>query len=111
MKKFAALAGSLGMDSLYEIHTESDLRKVLPLRPRLLGINNRDLRTFHVNLETTGRLARKAPRAALLVSESGIQGPEDLVYLKKLGVKAVLVGESLMKEKKAGRALQRLLGR
>ncbi len=110
MKRLAAVARKLGLDSLYEVHTERDLRKVFPLRPTLLGINNRDLHTFHVDLHTTGRLARKIPQGALLVSESGVQSQKDILYLKRLGVKAVLVGESLMKEKNPGAALRKLLG-
>ena len=99
----------LGLDVLYEVHTSKDLKKTLPLRPKLLGVNNRDLRTFEVDLKTTEKLSKKVPRGVLLVSESGIRNAADILRLKKNGVKAVLVGESLMREKNPGSALKILL--
>jgi indole-3-glycerol phosphate synthase len=111
LASLSSLARRLDLDVLFEVHTPSDIQKILPLKPRLVGINNRDLKTFRVNLETTKRLSRKIPRKCLLVSESGIKTSEDMALLKKWGVRAVLVGESLMKEKNAGCALERLLGK
>ncbi len=110
LKSLGALAMRLGLDTLYEAHTAGDVEKILKARPKIIGINNRDLRTFHVDIQVTGKLARRLPKGVLVVSESGIQSQEDLAYLKKLGVKAVLVGESLMKEKNVGKALKKLLG-
>ena len=107
----SATAQTLGLDVLFEVHTEEDVRKVLPLGPALAGINNRDLRTFEVDLKVTERLIGRFGSTTLLVSESGIQNSQDLIYLKDLGVKAVLVGESLIKEKNPGLALRKLLGR
>ena len=111
LKKLYVLAGKLGLEVVFEVHDAADLKKVLPLRPRLVGINNRDLGDFHVDLDVTRRLAAKVPAGCLLVSESGIAKPEDLADLKKYGVRAVLVGETLMKDKRPAEALKRLLGK
>ncbi len=110
LRHFYFLAKKLGLETLFEIHNASDLRKALPLRPRLIGINNRDLASFRVNLEVTRRLAPHVPKRCVLVSESGISDVRDIAKLKKSGVRAVLVGEALMKYKRPGQALKRLLG-
>lgn len=107
---FQSLASSLGMDALVEVHSQKDLEKALTAKPRLLGINNRDLHTFWTDLKVTERLSREVPKGVFLVSESGIQKHEDLLYLKGLGVRAALVGESLMREPSPGAALSALLG-
>ena len=109
LERLRDISETFGLDVLFEVHTKSERDKVLSLKPQLLGINNRDLRTFEVDIHTTERLAKGLPKGVLLVSESGIQNQEDLVYLKSLGAKAVLVGESLMKETDIRLALQRLL--
>ena len=111
LRRLSRLARSLGMDCLYEVHTRRDIDKILPLKPALVGINNRDLTTFRIDMRTTERLIKLLPRAACVVSESGIQNPRDLIYLGGLGVDAVLVGESLMRKKDPGAALARLFGR
>ena len=105
LRFLSALAESLGLDVLFEVHTLRDIDKVLPLKPKMVGINNRDLRTFQADLNVTKKLIGKLPKSVLVVSESGIQTAEDLIYLKRLGVRAVLVGESLMREKDPGLAL------
>lgn len=105
LKTLSVLAEALGLDVLFEVHTSRDIDKVLPLKPKMVGINNRDLRTFQVDLNVTKRLIRELPKTTLVVSESGIQTAEDLIYLKRLGVRAALVGESLMREKDPGLAL------
>ena len=110
LKRFYAIAKKLGLEVLFEVHSEGDLKKVLPLKPRLVGINNRDLATFRVDLNETKRLSRRVPKRCLLVSESGISSSEDMAVLKKYGVQAVLVGELLMKDKSPSGALKRLLG-
>ncbi|MCL5038306.1 MAG: indole-3-glycerol phosphate synthase TrpC [Firmicutes bacterium] len=89
-------AESLGMEALVEVHSEEDLDKAVWSGARCVGINNRDLETFQVDLGVTRRLAPLVPADCLLVSESGIQGPEDLPGLLEVGVKAVLVGEYLV---------------
>jgi indole-3-glycerol phosphate synthase len=109
MKAFYALAESIGIECLFEVHSAEEMEKIRPLGPRLVGVNNRDLSTFHVDIKTTERLAPLTPPGSLLVSESGIQTAEDLLYLTGLGVKAALVGESLITSPDPGRALEKLL--
>jgi phosphoribosylanthranilate isomerase len=91
-----ALAGELGMTALVEVHDEAELARALALRPRLVGINNRDLRTFEVDIETTLRLRPLVPGTVALVSESGIHTHDDAARLAGAGVDAMLVGESLV---------------
>ena len=88
---------SLGMTPLIEVHNEDELERALNLRPRVIGVNNRDLKTFEVDLETTARLAPHVPPATVLVAESGIGNAQDVKLMGKLGAHAVLVGETLMK--------------
>lgn len=108
--QFSALASRLGLDALVEVHTEGEARKALSVKAPLVGINNRDLRDFRVDLATTKRLAGLFSKKVCLVSESGIQSRKDLVYLRACGAQAVLVGESLMKRPSPGAALKALLG-
>ena len=110
MRLFYKTATRLGMDTLFEVHDRADLKKVLPLKPRLVGVNNRDLSTFRTSLDVSRRLSRWIPKRAVFVSESGISSYEDLRAVRSFGARAALVGESLMREKDPGRALKRLLG-
>ena len=91
-----ALTAELGMSALVEVHTRSELESVIPLAPRLIGINNRDLHDFTVRLETTLALIPLAPPDACLVAESGIHTPQDVARLAGAGVHAILVGEALV---------------
>jgi indole-3-glycerol phosphate synthase len=88
---------ALGMAALVEIHDEGELDRALRLNPSLIGINNRDLRTFTVDLGTTARLAARAPENVTLVAESGIFTGADVREMGHLGVHAVLVGEALLR--------------
>jgi indole-3-glycerol phosphate synthase len=106
-----ALARTLGMACLVEVHEEQELMRVLETDAVLIGINNRDLRTFKVSLDTTVRLRPLIPSDRLVVSESGIQDREDLKSLAAVGIEAVLVGTSLMRAKDPGAKLRELLGR
>lgn len=90
---------SHGMEALVEVHDEEEVERALRAGARVIGVNNRDLRTFTVDLETTARLRPLIPREAVMVSESGIHGPEDVRRLRAMGVDAMLVGESLVTAK------------
>jgi len=110
MARLAGLAHDLGMDVLTEVHNEAELEVALASGARLVGVNNRDLKTFHTTLDVTFRLAPLIPQDRLLVSESGIGSHGDLQRLAAAGAKAVLVGESLMREPDVADALRRLRG-
>lgn len=110
LRRLLELAVGLGMDALVEVHTREELERAAQAGARLIGINNRDLRTFQVSLSTTLELAPHAPHDALLVSESGIRSHEDIVRVETAGVRAVLVGEVLMRAPDPRRALRELLG-
>jgi len=85
-----------GLTPLVEVHNEGEMERALALNPALIGINNRDLKTFDVNVQTTARLAKLATPAVTLVSESGLKTPEDVRKMGELGAHAVLIGEGLV---------------
>ena len=97
LKKFQVVAGILGMQCLVEVHDRQELERVLDTGARIIGINNRNLKTFEVDLKTTEQLMNYIPHDRVAVSESGIRTPEDIAYLKGLGVDAVLIGETFMR--------------
>ena len=94
-----AYARELGMAALVEVHNEAELARALKEAPRIIGVNNRDLRTFEVDLNATARLRPLIPDDVLLVAESGIRGAEDVTTLKAMGVDAILVGETLVRQR------------
>ncbi|HZZ69466.1 MAG TPA: indole-3-glycerol phosphate synthase TrpC [Phenylobacterium sp.] len=98
-----------GMDVLVETHDEAEMDRAAGLKADLIGVNNRDLRTFEVDLAITERLAAAAPPDALLVTESGIFTPADAARLERAGARAMLVGESLMRQSNVELATQALL--
>ena len=89
----------LGLDCLVEVHNEKEILRVSGLNVKLIGINNRDLKTFKTDISTTGRLAGFVPDGVIIVSESGINFPDDVINVYNMGAKAVLVGEAIMREK------------
>ncbi|MBI3001715.1 MAG: indole-3-glycerol phosphate synthase TrpC [Deltaproteobacteria bacterium] len=110
LRELKAEAGSLSLDALVEVHTEEELERALGAGAELIGINNRDLKTFEVKLETAERLAPKVPPGITVVCESGIDRPEQIKRFEKLGVHVFLVGEALMRAKDPGAKLRELLG-
>ncbi len=104
-------ARALGLDVLVEVHDRSELHRALELGAELVGINNRDLRDFTVDVERTFALLEEIPDGVAVVSESGIAGPEQLRRLEQRGVRGVLVGETLMRAPNPEAALRELLSR
>jgi indole-3-glycerol phosphate synthase len=105
------LAGELGLDVLVESHTAAELDRTLRAGATLVGVNNRDLSSFSVSLDTTFGMLKDIPDDRTVVSESGIGARGDVVRLQQAGVDAILVGESLMREQDIGRKVKELLGR
>ena len=99
-----------GMDALVEVHDEAEMARAGGLGATLVGVNNRDLRTFEIDLANTERLAALSPPNALLVTESGIFTPLDAARLERSGAVAMLVGESLMRQDDVAAATRKLLG-
>ena len=110
MKTFEAIAMSLDMAVLVEVHDEAELERALTLKTPLIGVNNRDLNTFEVSLDTTLRLMQKVPADRLLITESGISTREDVQRLRDAKINAFLVGEAFMRADDPGAALARLFG-
>jgi indole-3-glycerol phosphate synthase len=100
----------LGLDALVEVHSEEEMHRAIAVGSKLIGVNNRDLRTFEVSLETSVKLASTAPEGTTLVSESGLNSAADLRHLQKLGFDAFLIGESLMRAADPESALRSLIG-
>lgn len=110
-RELAACAKDRDMDVLVEVHDEAELERALALESRLIGINNRNLKTLDVDLDTTRRLAPRIPEDRMLICESGLFAREDLLAMREVGAKAFLIGESLMRQKNVAAATAALLGR
>ena len=109
MTNLIHLGNELGLDALVEVHTATELTAVLTCPATIIGINNRNLKTFQVDLNTSLELAKISPKAMMLVSESGINNASDIAQLQPAGFKAFLVGEQLMRASNPGQALQALI--
>src|SRR5690606_10838855 len=110
MEQFMRIAHSLQLDVLVEIHNEYELEQVLELDATLIGVNNRNLKTFVTDLATTEQLISRIPSGAIKVSESGITLPQEINYLSSVGADAVLVGEHFMRQPDVRVAVNELLG-
>lgn len=110
MKDFEQIARSLDMAVLVEVHDAAELARALKLKTPLIGVNNRNLKTFEVSLDTTLRLMQDIPADRLLVCESGIHSRDDVLRMGAAGVNAFLVGEAFMRAKEPGEALAALFG-
>lgn len=110
LEKLYAYSTELGMEPLIEIYEPQNLQRVLSLNPQLVGVNNRDLKTFVTDLEHSFSLRKQVPEEIVFVSESGIKTHDDVKRLQQEGVQAMLVGESLMRQPEIGPAVAELLG-
>jgi indole-3-glycerol phosphate synthase len=93
----ATAEDELGLDAVVEVHASEELHRAVMTGAKLIGVNNRDLRTFRTSLETSERLIAEAPRDRIMISESGLQNPKSLRYLRALGFRGFLIGEALMR--------------
>lgn len=111
LKQFEATAANLGLDALVEVHDKEEMERVLNMgTSRLIGVNNRNLRTFEVSLKTTEELSSLVPSGITLISESGISTPGDISYLSGCGAQGVLVGETFMRKPLVEEAVYELMG-
>ncbi len=110
LREFMDIAESLSLASLVEVHTDTELEIALDVGAEIIGINNRDLRTFHTDLATTFSLREFLPTGKVVVSESGIYTRADVESLREVGVNAILVGESLMRSPDIGEQVRKLIG-
>ncbi|MDD5014703.1 MAG: indole-3-glycerol phosphate synthase TrpC [Atribacterota bacterium] len=107
---FQKITRSLNMDCLVEVHNIDELYKVLETKPNIIGINNRNLENFSIDLSRTGELSHLIPKDCLLISESGIKNHQDIEELSFYGIDAVLVGEALMSTNNPSKKLKELMG-
>jgi indole-3-glycerol phosphate synthase len=110
LKKFQVVANILGMQCLVEAHDKNELDRALESGAKIIGINNRNLKTFEVDLKTTEDLMNYIPHDRAVVSESGIKNKEDMKYLRELGVDAVLIGETFMRAESIEGKIEELRG-
>jgi len=109
LKNYGNLATDLGMEVLYEVHSQQDLDKINDLDNKIIGINNRNLKTFAVDLDNSIKLADQIPDTSVKISESGISDPRIIMGLKEYGFQGFLIGENFMKEENPGEACQNFI--
>ena len=109
LKNYGKLANDLGLEVLYEVHSQGDLDRIDDLDNKIIGINNRNLNTFEVDLEHSIKLADQIPDSSIKVSESGISDPRIITGLKEYGFQGFLIGENFMKEENPGEACQEFI--
>lgn len=110
LSEYLGIADSLGLSALVEAHTEAEIEMALSARAGIIGVNNRNLGNFTVDIQNSGRLREKVPKNVLFVSESGMKTREDIEVLEKNGTNAVLIGETLMRSPDKRKMLQTLRG-
>jgi indole-3-glycerol phosphate synthase len=109
LRELRETAAALSLDTLVEVHNEEELERALEAGAEIIGINNRNLKTFQVSLTTTEKLAPRVPAGILTICESGIDGAEQLRQVERWGIRTFLIGESLMRAPSPGEKLQELL--
>ena len=109
LKEFLDITHSLGMNAIVEVHNAMELEKSLEVQSKIIGINNRDLKTFEVSLSTTEQLSKQIPEGQLIISESGIHSKADIEMLVDLGITTFLIGESFMNSEDPGEKLRTLI--
>jgi len=110
LKEYIQMAHSLGLSALVEVHDEEEVQMALGAGARIIGVNNRDLKTFEVDVTLSERLRKLVPSNVLFISESGIKSPEDVERMRKIGAQGVLIGESFMKVEDKYSEINRLRG-
>jgi indole-3-glycerol phosphate synthase len=108
LEELQGLARELGLDVLVEVHTFDEMKIAEQINARIIGVNNRNLQTFQVSLETSAELFKSAPKDAILISESGLKTHEDILGLKKKGFRGFLIGETLMRSENVEQELRKL---
>jgi indole-3-glycerol phosphate synthase len=104
LKNYGNLANDIGLEVLYEVHTQEDLDKINDLDNKIIGINNRNLNTFEVDLENSIKLSNQIPDSSIKISESGISDPKIIMGLKEYGFQGFLIGETFMNKENPGDA-------
>jgi len=110
LSEYIAVTHSLGLSALVEVHCEEEIAMALSAGARIIGVNNRNLKTFEVDITLSERLRELVPSDILFVSESGISSPDDIVKLRDIGANAALIGESIMRSSDKKAELGRLRG-
>ena len=109
LNDFYNISESLKMDALIEVHNEDELQRALKLKPKMIGINNRNLKNMTVTLDTSIKLVKKIPKNILVVSESGFKNHSDLKLMEQYGIKSFLIGETFMKSKNIQSSVENIL--